>query len=206
MWIKVAVPVPALGLLTYSVPDGQPRATIGARAVVPLGTRAVTGIVVEVGVPPNPDPDSPGRDVKPVRAILDAEPFVPADVVALAQWTAEYYGAGVGETVSGVLPPMARGDRADAHKLHRVVSITAAGLDPQLAVTGRQREALDLLQGTPAGIATSQFAARGISASVVKRLVANGLAVLRHDRVDRDPLEGAPFTATPTEGGRNLTL
>ncbi len=206
MWIKVAVPVPALGLLTYSVPDGQPRATVGARAVVPLGSRAVTGIVVEVDVPTDEGVEHPVHDIKPVRAILDAQPFVPADVVALALWTAEYYAAGVGETVSGVLPPMARGDRADAHKLHRVVSITAAGLDSQAAAAGRRRELLDLLRGAPDGIATSHLAARGISAAVVKRLVANGLASLRHDRVDRDPLEGAPFTATRTEVDRTLTL
>ncbi len=61
--------------------------------------------------------------------VLDAEAFVPADVVELALWTAEYYAAGPGDTITVVLPPMARGGRADAHKTIRVASITAAGLD-----------------------------------------------------------------------------
>jgi primosomal protein N' len=38
-------------------------------------------------------------DVKPIRQILDAQAFVPADVVALARWTANYYAAGVGDTI-----------------------------------------------------------------------------------------------------------
>ncbi|MES1256177.1 MAG: primosomal protein N', partial [Acidobacteriota bacterium] len=84
MRILVAVPVPQLGLLTYRMPDGAPCPAIGARVVVPLGTRAVTGLVV--GEAPA-DGDSGGLDVKDVRAVLDTDAFVPADVVALALWT-----------------------------------------------------------------------------------------------------------------------
>ena len=39
-------------------------------------------------------------------------------------WTAEYYAAGVGETIPAVLPPKTRGARADAHKTVRIASIT----------------------------------------------------------------------------------
>ena len=31
--------------------------------------------------------------------LLDASPFVPPDVVGLAQWVAEYYAAGPGEAI-----------------------------------------------------------------------------------------------------------
>ena len=37
--IAVAVPVPGLGSLTYSVPDGMPDPPVGARVLVPLGNR-----------------------------------------------------------------------------------------------------------------------------------------------------------------------
>ena len=47
MFVRVAVPVPQLDLLTYRVPDGAPEPAVGARVVVPLGSRVVTGIVVE---------------------------------------------------------------------------------------------------------------------------------------------------------------
>src|SRR5262245_3917810 len=160
---------------------------IGARVVVPLASRAVTGIVVARG-------DAAGgvaeADVKPIRQVLDDQPFVPADVVALAQWTAEYYAAGPGETITAVLPPKARGARADAHKTRRVASITAAGLATPEGLTARQRETLELLAAAPAGIPTPALAARGISADTVSRLVQHGLVAVRYDRVGRAPFAG----------------
>src|SRR5580765_5783064 len=47
--IAVAVPVPGLGPLTYAVPEGLPLPGVGARVLVPLGNRTVTGIVCEAG-------------------------------------------------------------------------------------------------------------------------------------------------------------
>ncbi|MGE5245585.1 MAG: primosomal protein N' [Betaproteobacteria bacterium] len=213
--VQVAVPVPTLGLLTYSVPASIGVPVVGARVVVPLGPRTVTGIVVEVDSETGAGVDASA--VKPIRRLLDSEPFIPADVVALARWTAEYYAAGPGETITAVLPPKARGERADAHKRIRVASATAAGLD--IAATGaaegaaaagrpltsKQREALELLAGAPEGIATSGLAARGITSDIVARLVRHGLAAVRRDRIDRDPFEAAPFAATAVEPGRRLT-
>ncbi len=124
MFISVAVPVPALDLLTYRVPDGVAPPSIGARVVVPLGPRAVTGIVVASDVALGPGVVE--QSVKPVARIMDQEPFIPSDVVSLARWTAEYYAAGAGETITAVLPPKTRDARADAHKKRRVASITAA--------------------------------------------------------------------------------
>jgi primosomal protein N' (replication factor Y) len=151
--------------------------------------------------------------VKPLREVLDAGAFVPADVVALARWTAEYYAAGVGDTIPSLLPPMARGGRADAHKTMRVAAITAAGLDIldgarrfqpgdaaddrsrerialQHRLTTKQREALELLAGTPTGIATPTLAARGIAADAISRLARHGYISLRQDRIERDPWVG----------------
>jgi primosomal protein N' (replication factor Y) len=117
--------VPGLNLLTYSVPAGLETPAVGARVVVPLGSRIVTGIVIER------DTRLVSRtvDVKPIRQVLDSGSFVPPDVVALAQWTADYYAAGVGDTIPALLPPMARGGRADAHKTLRMASITPAGME-----------------------------------------------------------------------------
>ena len=105
--------------------------------------------------------------------MLDADAFVPPEVVALARWTAEYYAAGAGETIPALLPPMARGGRADAHKTttgrrdHRRRARGAGRrveADRRLASRDKQRDALELLAGTPTGIATPALAARGIAA------------------------------------------
>ena len=131
MLIQVAVPVPLLDVLTYAVPDGIPVPAVGARVVVPLGKRFVTGIVVERDAQ---RPDT--AEVKSLREVLDPSAFVPPEVVALAKWTAEYYAAGVGDAIPLLLPPMARGARVDAHKSRRVAAITPAGLDALGSVPG----------------------------------------------------------------------
>ena len=46
--IAVAVPVPTLDALTYRVPESLPMPVVGARVLVPLGNRTLTGIVVDV--------------------------------------------------------------------------------------------------------------------------------------------------------------
>src|SRR5258705_4362254 len=49
--IQVAVPVPQIDPLTYSVPDEFPDPIPGVRVLVPLGKRVLTGIVVSTPVP-----------------------------------------------------------------------------------------------------------------------------------------------------------
>ena len=46
LFLSIAVPVPALDLLTYRVTETGVAPPVGARVLVPLGTRSVTGIVV----------------------------------------------------------------------------------------------------------------------------------------------------------------
>jgi primosomal protein N' (replication factor Y) (superfamily II helicase) len=218
--IQVAVPVPGLGLLTYRASDESRPPVIGARVIVPLGARTVTGIVVDHAPGDTPLADAA---IKPIGRLLDDRAFVPAEVVGLARWTAEYYAAGAGETITAVLPPKARGERADAHKTVRVAVITTSGLE-QIArareadraapspaggaphpLTARQRDLLERLAAARDGIATSQLAGPGIAADVVSRLVRRRLVDLRHDRVERDPFDPDGFGAAPVDRDRRLT-
>jgi primosomal protein N' (replication factor Y) len=201
VFVAVAVPVPNLDLLTYAVADDVDRPAIGARVLVPLGTRVVTGIVID-------HVDDPGaaRDMRLVQKVLDAHAFVPAEVVGLARWTAEYYAAGVGDTIPALLPPMARGGRVDAHKTQRIASITPAGLeatrgeragaDPRVGPEGGhmgpplrkgQREILELLAAAPDGIPTATLAGRGFAGSAISRLAKHGYISVRTERLARDP-------------------
>jgi primosomal protein N' (replication factor Y) len=209
--IRVAVPVPTLDLLTYVVPPDMQVPVVGARVIVPVGARTLTGIVVETDV--GADAALDRKALKSVQEVLDAGPFLPEDVVALARWTGEYYAGGAGSAITAVLPPKTRGNRADAHKTLRVVSITAAGLevvggsnaeaDPGLtALTAKQRSTLDMLAGSPAGVAAPQLAAGGIAADTIARLKKHGLVSVRHDRIDRDPFEAASLTAPPVDASR----
>ena len=232
MFIRVAVPVPQLGLLTYRVPEGLPRPVVGARVVVPLGPRIVTGIVVG----DETASELAESAVKPIRDVLDDEAFVPSDVIALAAWTSEYYAAGAGEALTAVLPPKARGSRVDAHKTLRVAAITAAGLGaleakrgresfsgtvpsgeppsgvgPKMtpvpfSLTAKQLGLLELLAGTPTGLPTPELAARGFAADTIARLARQALVSLRQDRVNRDPFTPSTFEAPAAEADRRLTV
>ena len=219
MFVLVAVPVPQLDLLTYSLPDGLAAPPAGARVVVPLGSRSVTGIVVETDVAAPASGATPldSKAIKPIKQVLDAEPFIPPDVVALARWTAEYYAAGAGEALTAVLPPKTRGSRADAHKTIRIASISVAGVaalegleaptaKPGLSITLKQRDALSALAGSPHWMSTRELAARGIGAAVVTRLAQTGLVSIRSDRVDRDPFNTVTFDVTPGLDGAERVL
>ena len=165
--IAVAVPVPTLDALTYRVPESLPMPVVGARVLVPLGNRTLTGIVVrrnpgcrdggirvrgsaeaEESLPPeggaaerrnqsspsgsrpNPNPErgtgtptepepAPGTRNRPnpeppnpnpipeagttAKDIIEVSitPFLPADVVKLASWVADYYASGRGSDCDG---------------------------------------------------------------------------------------------------------
>ncbi|HET7216732.1 MAG TPA: primosomal protein N' [Vicinamibacterales bacterium] len=203
-FVRVAVPVPALDSLTYSLPDNFPSAVPGARVLVPLGPRVMTGCVL--------DDASAAQDqavsarVKDVLEVLDTEPFLPADVVRLAEWVADYYACGIGEALATAMPPLAAGrnGKGRAFRTVRVAHLTAQGADiaaadgadgPRLAP--RQREALALLRSAPEGIETATLAARQISAQVVTRLASLGLVSIERKRVERDPFQAASQDAAP---------
>jgi len=201
--IRVAVPVPALDLLTYQVPESTPPPPVGARVVVPLGTRTVTGIVVETGA----GDDIHAGELKQVRQVLDRESFVPPHIVDLAKWTAEYYAAGIGDTLTAVLPPKARGARADAHKTRQVVRRSTLSPSSPGALTPKQQQAMDRVAGSVEAISLAILASEGIGAATIARLAKQGLVSVERERLDRDP-----FTASASvdlgrlDERRRLTL
>jgi primosomal protein N' (replication factor Y) len=318
----VALPVPALDLLTYLVPDSFELPPVGARVLVPLGTRRVTGCVVrtsETDEGSSPEPAfaeaSAGREIesrdhdedgagqlKSLIDVIDVEPFLPQPVVELATWLAEYYACGPGDAIAAAMPPFAwieseraaqitdqgrsmaeanpdpagqegslailralapgkpvpirvlarrlsaRADSVAASPVHalvralernglietttamrgsgtafktrRVAAITLAGLElvasgdaaptgqapppaaqhragaddpaaphdgPAVAVGRRQREALEMLRGSPDGLSLAALGDRGITADTLKRLASRHLVAIRSVRVERDP-------------------
>ena len=72
----------------------------GARVLVPLGTRTVTGCVVSSAAEGE-------RDLKDLIDVLDAEPFLPPEVIELALWVGEYYACSPGEAIAAAMPPHA---------------------------------------------------------------------------------------------------
>ncbi len=178
--VRVAVPVPALDSLTYSLPAAVQTPAVGARVLVPLGNRVLTGCVVER----TEAGELPPSTIKPIIEVLDTEAFLPEEVVRLATWVADYYACGIGSALAAAMPPMAAatepGGRARGFRTVRVASLTAQGLDvtgertAALRLGPRQREALTLLAGAPEGLETAHLTARGIAAPALSRLADAG--------------------------------
>jgi primosomal protein N' (replication factor Y) len=201
--VSVAVPVPFLDLLTYNVPDDLPWPPVGGRVRVPVGTRVLTGCVVEY------PPEAPPGELKDVIEVIDRDPLLPPDVVALCQWVADYYIAGAGDAIGAALPPGAR-RKATSFKTRRVAAITAMATEPSsvsvaAGLTPKQREALEVLAVSPSGLPLSELRDRGISADVLGRLAARGLVVLRDEAAERDPFEGAAAAVVRPSETRVLT-
>jgi primosomal protein N' (replication factor Y) len=202
--ISVAVPVPFLDLLTYNVPDSMAVPPIGARVRVPVGTRTLTGCVVE-----HDALIEKGTDAKNIVEALDREPLLPASVVELCRWVADYYVAGIGDALAVAMPPGARG-RADAFKSQRVVRATAHGLEmvrlkPDPTVTMKQRGALEILAAAPEGFPSTDLRDRGVSAGVLAGLVKRGLVSIQSERDERDPFERAAMADVMPDASRELT-
>jgi primosomal protein N' (replication factor Y) len=153
--IAVAVSVPGLGPLTYAVPDGVSDPPTGARVLVPLGSRTVTGICLgsesgrtgvkrgsdrdQTGVRQRSDPG--GGELRAVVDVLDDEAFLPPDVVNLATWVAEYYACGIGEAITTAMPPRAWVET------ERHARITDLGEARTLTERGLRRDVLEKLAG-----------------------------------------------------------
>ncbi len=130
----VAVPVPSLSSLTYTIP---PQLTVqrGARVLVPLGSRLTTGVVLTVSEGESP---APGR-VRAIERVLDPEPFLPPAVVALALWVADYYMCSPGEAIAAAMPPMAWIES------ERRWELTELGSELRANTSGKARRVVDFL-------------------------------------------------------------
>jgi primosomal protein N' (replication factor Y) len=98
---EVALPVPLDRTFTYAVREDQlPRR--GARVIAPFRNEKLIGVVTAVNVQAPAD-----FEVRYLEAVVDDEPLLSGDLLALAEWMAQYYLAPLGEVLRGMLPLMA---------------------------------------------------------------------------------------------------
>jgi primosomal protein N' (replication factor Y) len=146
--ISVAVPVPFLDALTYGVPEGMTVPAVGTRVLVEVGSRTVTGCVVSIDTR-GAAADDAGSAIKLLTGVIDPEPLIPASIVGLCQWVAEYYLCGIGDVMAAAFPPGARlagarpagsassslsaPRRRGGFKTRRVAAITTHGVSALMA-------------------------------------------------------------------------
>jgi len=173
--LRIAAPTPLRTLLDYrsSTPEAP---AIGSRVRVPLGRRSVVGVVMEHAERSELDP----KRLRPIGDVLDDAPLLPADLVALSRWAADYYQHPIGEVVAQVPPPRARRDKAASGRRVVAARLTDAGLaaDPaeHARAPARQRALLALAEAPGQTLPMAALAARGVSGAVVRGLFEAGLA------------------------------
>jgi primosomal protein N' (replication factor Y) len=180
--VSVAVPVPFLDALTYRVPDGLAMPLPGARVLVPVGNRTVTGCVVQTGVAPPALNDKAAEGepaLKSLVELVDAEPLVPQSIIELCAWVADYYLCGIGDALAAAFPPgarqVARGDSPRrGFKMRRVAAITAHGVSV-LSAQAMAAVTIGGASGTPAPVAADA-----------------DLKLTPRQRIALETLEGAP--------------
>ena len=191
--LRIAVPSPLYQTFDYLPPlDGDLTALRpGVRVRVPFGRRQAVGFLVELGADSNLDPAL----LRPALAVLDREPLLPADVLALLQWAHRYYHHPPGEAFAAALPVLLRqGEPAAVPQPPPLWRITAAGrtaLAESVALrrAPAQRRLLDHLAQCPAGL----------DAETLRPVVRDSVATLRALRARNWVESSAADAPPPTE-------
>jgi primosomal protein N' (replication factor Y) len=103
---------------TYSLPlTLRHRVQTGCRVFVPFGPRKLTGVVLAC------HNDAPRGPVKDVLRLVDPEPVIREDMLALGRWISGYYCAPLGEVLRSMLP------LASEIRTGKIYSLTDAGRD-----------------------------------------------------------------------------
>jgi primosomal protein N' (replication factor Y) len=188
---RIARVVPEVSLdraFDYEIPEelsGQ--VTLGAKVRVPFKSRDLVGYVVEF-----PKEPFAGK-LKPIREVLSKHAFLPAILIELAQWMAQYYCAQLTVALLSVLPKAVR--RADAAFKQRLwVEPLTATLPEETALalkkTRAQMAAWEHLQKNGPGWLADL--AQVCSTAAWRGLAERNLISIESRTQDRDPFLHTP--------------
>jgi primosomal protein N' (replication factor Y) len=173
--LLVALPTPLRRLFEYlPPPDFDPATPLGVRVRVPFGRQTLIGILVglvEI-------PQYPADKLRPAELVLDRQPVLPEDILALCRWAADYYQHPLGEVLHAALPVQMRKTQAEEKPLVLWRHTTAGkGLPEQALKRSPHQQHLHqmLLQH---GVLSEELIQRaGIPRAVVRKLAEKGLIV-----------------------------
>ena len=182
LYCDVSLPVPLDQPFTYALPETlRHRVKPGCRLLVPFGSRRLTGVVLRCHDEP------PEVATREGLRLIDPEPVLDAELIALGKWISGYYCAPLGEVLRGMLP------LASDIRRGKVYSLTDAGRD------AARQLLFDSSPEDPVVQILRMLDRRPLSASYIERklpLAANALRALERKHFviaeqvqsERDPL------------------
>lgn len=194
---EVALALPLFRTFTYAAPEAPRHALVpGTRVLVPF--RGTTEIGVYLG--PGDPATLVGKGGKAVaaKAILDvpdAEPALGPSLLAICRWIADYYVVPLGVALRCALPSLLTGAAAPtpSQRTHRIATIerhveSLLHRERIFARSPQQRALYELLEANGGRAPVAQLLEQlRFSPSVLKGLVARGLAAVSDEVVARDP-------------------
>ena len=118
LYCDVSLPVPLDQPFTYALPETlRHRVQPGSRLVVPFGPRKLTGVILRC------HDEKPAMTAREAFRLIDAQPVLDGELMALGRWISGYYCAPLGDVLRGMLP------LASEIRRGKVWSLTDAGRD-----------------------------------------------------------------------------
>ena len=192
LYCDVSLPVPLDQPFTYSLPETlRHRVQPGSRLVVPFGPRKLTGVILRC------HDERPAMATREAFRLIDAEPVLDAELLALGRWISGYYCAPLGDVLRGMLP------LASEIRRGKVWSLTDAGRDAarQLLLDSSPddpvAQILRMLEKRPLS-AAYLAKAMPLADKAMRSLERKRFIVAEQVQTERDPLR-AP--AGPAAGG-----
>ncbi len=184
-YCDVSLPVPLDQTFTYRLPETLwHRVQPGCRVLVPFGTRKLTGVVVKLLDQP------PDGALKEVLRLVDEEPVLDAELLALGGWISQYYCAPLGEVLRSMTP------LSGEVRKTKLYSLTDSGRDAarQLVLRASEEDAavqvLQLLEARPLSASYLEKKLPN-AARVVRSLEKKGFIEIENLEAQRDPLRAS---------------
>jgi primosomal protein N' (replication factor Y) len=167
---SVAVFAPVGRALSFAVPPAVAHEVRrGSRVVCSFRERQILGVVVALG---EGEPEIPFEKLKPILAVVDAEPVVPEELLDFLLELARYYIAPIGDVMRLAMPAL---ERSRARALSQAGLTLGKGAKP----VGRTVRQVSLAAGIDdVGARCAEHSLKGQAVEILQHLASNGSAAL----------------------------
>ena len=175
--LHIAIPSPLYRCFDYLAPAGVDITTLqpGMRVRVPFGQHRKIGVLLAL----HETSPLPRSDLREVLEVLDSEPLLSRDILALLHWAQQYYHHPPGDVLATALPILLRQGKPAQRATQPLWCITPAGLQAlqadQVAKAPQQQALLQHLAQAPQGLSSERLReALKTWSSVIKALRKKG--------------------------------